>query len=218
MSAASTSTSAGASPRARGFTLIELLIVISIISLLAVALLPGILDADNAAKETATKATMVQLKNGCETFQRKHGYYPPDDLKSPEAGGPGGWTADNGTNTGIESLVVFLSQSKQDGIDLGELADHITNTDKDQHGMDLPLLHRRDRPEIADSWGRPFAYFGKFGMDKTQQVGMPEDETLPAKAMKRDDGTYFGAGKFQLLSAGKDGIFNTTDDLCWPEN
>ena len=215
MSAASTD---GASLRARGFTLVELLIVISIISLLAVALLPAILDADSAAKDTATQATMVQLKTGCEKFARKHGYYPPDDLKSPEQGGPGGWLADNTTNTGIESLVVFLSQSKQDGMDLGELADHITNTDKDQHGIDLPLLHRSDRPEIADAWGRPFAYFGKFGMDKTQQVMISEEETVPAKAKKRPDGTYLGAGKFQLLSAGKDGIFGTDDDLSFPEN
>lgn len=208
----------GGSPRARGFTLIELLIVIGIISLLAVALLPTILDADTAAKDTATQATMLQLKNGCETFARKHGYYPPDDLKSPEQGGPTGWGPENGRNTGIESLVVFLSQSKQDGMDLGELADHITNTDNDQHGVELPLLHRTDRPEIADAWGRPFAYFGKFGMDKTQQVAVSEEDIVPAKAKKRPDGTYYGAGKFQLLSAGKDGIFDTVDDLSWPEN
>jgi prepilin-type N-terminal cleavage/methylation domain-containing protein len=204
--------------RSGGFTLVELLIVIGIIGLLAVVLLPGILETEGAAKATATQATMLQLKTGCETFARKHGYYPPDDLKSPEAQGASAWKPDNGLNTGIESLVVFLSQSRQDGIDLSELSDHFTNTDKDDHGVDLPVLRRRDRIEIADAWGRPFAYFGKFGMDKTQQVAMPEQDALPARAKKRADGTHLGAGKFQLLSAGKDGIFGTDDDLSWPED
>jgi prepilin-type N-terminal cleavage/methylation domain-containing protein len=203
--------------REHGFTLIELMIVIGIIAILSVVLLPNIFSAEQGANATATEATMLQLQNGCNAFERQHGYYPPADLKNREAGKTD-WKADNGQNTGIESLVVFLSQSRQTGADLTSLADRLTNTDGDDHGAEIPQLGRRDRVEIADAWGIPLAYFDKFGMDKVQQVRLPEGDAVQVRARKRDDGSYYGAGKFQLLSAGQDGIFGNDDDLVWPAN
>jgi len=205
-------------PRARGFTLIELLIVITIIALLAAALMPAVFGAGQAANVTATEADQIVLSNGCEAFNRKHGYFPPDDLKSPEAAVKTAWKTDNGVNTGIESLVAFLSQSTSDGQDLNALSERFTNTDKDQHGVDLPLLHRSDRIEMADAFGTPMAYFTKFGMDKTQQIALPEKEAVPVKAKKCDPSTYVGQGKYQILSAGPDLIFGTDDDIFWPKN
>lgn len=199
-----------------GFTLIELLIVIAILGLLAAVLLPSLLSTQDAAKESATQATMLQLSQACSTFSNKHGYFPPDDLKDPE--NKNTFKPDNGQNTGIESFVVFVSQSLQDGFDLGGLAEHFTNTDKDDHGAMVPLLKTKERRELADAWSTPFAYFTKFGMQKTQQITGPTEEPLVAKAKQREDGSYYGAGKFQFLSAGKDGTFGTDDDLVWPEN
>lgn len=205
-------------PRACGFTLIELLIVITIIALLAAALLPAIFGASVASKIAATEADQLVLSTGCEAFARKHGYFPPDDLMSKDKELKVGWKADNGTNTGIESLVAFLSLSTSDGQDLTSLADRFTNTDKDQHGVELPLLHTSDRVEIADAFGTPMAYFTKFGMDKAQMIALPEKDAVPVKAMKRDASTYFGHGKFQILSAGPDLIFGTGDDISLPRN
>lgn len=206
-------------PRARGFTLIELLIVITIIALLAAALMPAVFGAGVAAKVTATEADQIVLSNGCEAWNRKRGYFPPDDLKSQEDAVKVAWKADNGTNTGIESLVAFLSQTVSiGGQDLTGVSERFTNTDNDQHGVELPLLHRSERIEMADAFGTPMAYFTKYGMDKAQQIVLPEKEPVPVKAKKRDANTFVGHGKYQILSAGPDMIFGTNDDIVWPKD
>ena len=204
--------------RLAGFTLIELLIVISIIALLAVVLLPEIVGSKEAANEAATQADMIRLDTGAKTFGNKRGYFPPDDLKSPEGGAAATWKPDNGQNTGIESLVAFVSQSQQDGIDLSGMGEKLTNTDKDDHGAELPMLHTKERKEVSDPWGTPLCYFSKFGMEKTQSVTVGDQDPMPVKAHKNANGTFRGAGKFQILSAGRDMIFGTGDDLCWPDN
>ncbi|MFN9706975.1 MAG: type II secretion system protein [Planctomycetota bacterium] len=206
-------------PAARGFTLIELLIVISILGVLAAVLLPQVLGVNEAANIAATEANLGMLEGGVQRFQRKHGIYPPDDLKAPEGIAKATWKGDNGVNPGIESLVCFLSQSQQDGLDLTGLAERFANTDGDDHGVELPLLKRRDRPEITDHWQTPLAYFGKFGMERAQVVKPDaEADTVQVKAKRRADGVAYGAGKFQLLSAGPDQKFGTDDDIHWPAN
>ena len=203
--------------RSAGFTLIELLIVISILGLLAVVLLPNIIGTKETANRAATEASMLQLQTGINAFNNAHGYFPPDDLRHPEGAEKQKWKLDNGINTGIESLVVFLSLERRSGADLASIA--VSNTDRDDNGVEQPVLHTKARVEVADAWNVPLAYFGKLGMDKTQQIlpGPDEDQQV-AKAKRREDGSYHGAGKFQMLSAGQDGTFGTDDDIVWPPN
>jgi prepilin-type N-terminal cleavage/methylation domain-containing protein len=206
--------------RPSGFTLIELLIVVGIIGTLAAVLLPRILETSELAKEGATEATMMQLENACKKFNRKEGYYPTDDLRYLKRGTAPAWKTDNGRNTGIESLIVMVSQSNREGSDLGGLRDQLVNTDEDQHGASLPLLSgTTGRMEIADAWGTPMVYFSKLNMSKAQLVvpGLGEP-VVSVKAKRREDGSYYGDKRFQILSAGKDLIFDTEDDVVWPSN
>lgn len=60
----------------KGFTLIELLIVITIIGILAVALLPSVLGAPARARDAARKADMNNIIAAMETYNSDKQEYP----------------------------------------------------------------------------------------------------------------------------------------------
>ena len=66
----------------KGFTLIEMLIVLIIIAVLAVVVLPRIMNARRRAKDEAARQTLSQLKTAVEEFEADVGCYPVslDDL------------------------------------------------------------------------------------------------------------------------------------------
>ncbi|MBI3615770.1 MAG: prepilin-type N-terminal cleavage/methylation domain-containing protein [Candidatus Omnitrophica bacterium] len=66
----------------RGFTMIELLIVISIIAILAAAIIPNFIGFDTEARVAATKSNLDTLRTRITLFRAKEGAYPStlDDL------------------------------------------------------------------------------------------------------------------------------------------
>ncbi len=63
----------------KGFTLIELLIVITIIGILAVALLPSVLGAPARARDAARKADLNNIIAALETYNSDNQKYPGTD-------------------------------------------------------------------------------------------------------------------------------------------
>jgi prepilin-type N-terminal cleavage/methylation domain-containing protein len=64
----------------KGFTLIELLIVITIIGILAAALLPSILGAPARARDAARKAHMNNIITAIETYNNDKQIYPATEF------------------------------------------------------------------------------------------------------------------------------------------
>jgi len=75
----------------KGFTLIELLIVITLLGILAVAVLSAInpIEQINRSKDTATQGDCEQLVNAIERYYASKGYYPwkkdGTDILQPQA-------------------------------------------------------------------------------------------------------------------------------------
>ncbi len=77
----------------KSFTLIELLIVITIIGILAVALVPRIAQGPARARDVQRKADLQQLATAMELYYADYGEYPNDDGGLPDTDciGSGDW-------------------------------------------------------------------------------------------------------------------------------
>jgi prepilin-type N-terminal cleavage/methylation domain-containing protein len=199
----------------RGFTLVELLVVMAIIATLVglgMTVLPSMMQR---AKRSAVENYLALLSANLETYKSSgQGAYPPTTL----ADFPGVGSLSNFQNCGIESLVLCLtSRNYGNPLDLENLKElRIENYDGDQTQAQLAQGGSRELFEIVDPWGTPLAYFHCADYGRYATVGLiaADKEDLKVKPwMNERLKKYYQSDKFQLISAGPDGVFNTEDDI-----
>jgi hypothetical protein len=149
------------------------------------------------------------------SYQNDNGRVPPSSFQ------PGQEVANDGTNVGIESLVVALWSNKYEaGGVLPDLKDKLVNTDGDHSSKQLTDFDTRELLEIPDPWGNPIAYFEKsdYALTNRRYTTVEVEsgqavESIPLAFKNPTTGQYYSNDGFQLISAGPDGRFGTEDDI-----
>jgi len=194
-----------------GFTLIELLAVLVILGILIAVLVPRLLGSTDAARTRLQRAEFVKIDAALAEYEHQMGDYPPSSFRA-EWGVP-----PNDTNTGTEALVLSLWSPKWPGTNLSVEA--LVNTDGDASKKPLATFPKPDLLELADAWENPVAYFhrrdyGKQAKLLTRDNATGEEaETVVTAQKDPGSGLYFNANRYQLISAGLDGLFGTEDDI-----
>jgi prepilin-type N-terminal cleavage/methylation domain-containing protein len=193
------------------FTLIELGAVLAILSILAVFLATQIGTADEVVQAKLVRAQLEEISAALAHYENEQGDFPPSSF-----GGAVG-AAPNAANTGSERLVLALWSDGLDGC--GISPDDLQNVDGDETTAQVSELPTRDLFELADAWGNPIAYFhhtdyGRTDVYQTIDPGTGERiEGRVTAGVNPKTKLFYEHRRFQLLSAGSDGLFGTEDDL-----
>ena len=198
-----------------GFTLIEILAVLVILGILTTVLITQLVGGREAADIEATRRLLARLEAAVDHYEREFGDFPPS-IFDAELG-----VANDGTNTGAEALVVALwSKGWEAGGLLPDLAETLVNVDGDRSNGSLTDFGTRDLFEIADAWENPIAYLHRRDYEKKSHEYLSFDPSSGeelrtfVRAFKNPVTKRFvGATRYQLISAGPDGRFDTEDDV-----
>jgi hypothetical protein len=123
----------------------------------------------------------------------------------------------NDTNQGIETVYVTIFLSGHNiSVDLN-LDKVLANTDGDMMAGNPTRSTSLELYEFVDAWGNPLAYFSSRDLKNYEAVNKYVDSAGGAMAPKpwisEKTQLPLNAKKFQLFSAGPDGVFNTSDDI-----
>ncbi len=197
-------------PRA-GFTLIEVLAVILILGILMAFLITTLGGQGDAVRSNLTRTKIEQFSAEISAFESATGRYPVSSWKEE-------WgTQPNQVNVGIEALVVQLWAAERGGTHLSE--DDLVNMDGDAASRKLTVFELNDLFELRDAWDNPLAYIERMDYGKPlvylteSPVTGEQIETAVLAAENKRTGGFFNPRTFQLLSAGPDGDFGTSDDI-----
>lgn len=195
--------------RRGGFTLLELMIVLMILGILMGYFVVSGSRLFRGAAVRDTEVRIRTLENLLESYRQIQGDYPADRL-------PAGATA-NELNGNAEAL--FLAFYAPDYRGDRPRQEWLGNTDGDATTKSLTILPSRELFEVLDAWGNPIVYFDHRGYERAATVlaGPQDEEPFQQEVRARRDertGLWHENERFQLLSAGEDGLFGTEDDVA----
>lgn len=201
--------------RSAGFTLIELLAVLLILTILVAVLVINLRDVQGATEVQVTKQLLTKVGAAIDNYANENGGAPPSSFQAGQEVG------NDGTNVGIEALIVTLFSKKfEAGGLLNDVRDQLINSDGDRSTKQLTDFDSRELLEIADQWNNPIAYIERSDYGASNRAYLTTDtetqeqvRSVPVAYKNPTTGQYYAAQGFQLLSAGPDGRFGTEDDI-----
>ena len=197
-----------------GFSLIEILAVVVILSILMVFLLPMLTGQGEVVKGQSTSTFLRELDAALAEYNDEFGAYPSSEYKQK-------WEiSGNPTNKGAESLVLHLWSKEWGGTAIS--TDRFVNLDDDAAKNDIVdpnVIANGKLLELGDAWDNPIAYIQRKQYGEKLAYTTIDNETgeyveSEVSAFKNPKtGTYYKPRKYQLISAGEDGVFGTPDDI-----
>ncbi|MFT5284659.1 MAG: prepilin-type N-terminal cleavage/methylation domain-containing protein [Planctomycetota bacterium] len=195
-----------------GFTLIEMIAVLLILTVLVGIFVSQIGGAQELVESKIARAQLEQIAVAAAEYEVEEGDYPASHFDQNMGAAP------NAINLGIERLVLALWSDGFDGCGLSP--DDLDNLDGDRSAKALSDLPTSDLFEMVDPWGNPIAYFHHTDYEREDLY-----QTFDALTGERVDGKvralrnsktklFFEHRRFQLISAGPDGLFATEDDIA----
>lgn len=198
-----------------GFTLIEILAVLVILGILVAVLATNLLTGREVAEVEAARRLLARVETAIDHFEREFGDYPPSSFTDEQG------VSNDGLNVGVEALVVALwSRGWEAGGLLPDVADGLVNLDGDRSPTALTDFESRELFEIPDPWGNPLAYVhrrdyearGRECLTRDPRTG-EELHSFPVPLRQPATGRFLRATRYQLVSAGPDGLFDSEDDV-----
>ncbi|MEC8495812.1 MAG: prepilin-type N-terminal cleavage/methylation domain-containing protein [Planctomycetota bacterium] len=196
-----------------GFTLVELLAVILILSILLAVLVPNLFSSSEAVAASNTRAFLGQLAAEVDSFERETGDFPPSRFTKELDPRP------SETNMGIEMMVISIMPADESYRANASYDDRLVNTDGDDTKRSLTRFTSAEVFELKDSWDNPIAYLHRRDYQRGGEYMAfvaDEEEWVEQRVtalINTQTGDPYRPDKFQLISAGSDGIFGTEDDI-----
>lgn len=189
--------------------------VIAIIAILAALITVVVVKVQGASKVTATEATLADIGFAVDQYKLRWGDFPPSTVQ--EVGGPPG----NDVNRGIETLVACLASRKKGAPLYQADEERISNVDGDSIDPKLMDWYFGDGGlrELKDVFGNVLFYIHHrdFAAPKPEHLNVQVAEGAKDQKAGVDRGAasnaFLNSGRFQLRSAGPDGVFGTPDDV-----
>ena len=234
--------SGGTGEQRCAFTLVELLVVIGILAMLAALLVPAVMMALRTTRNAAIRSEINMLQMAMLNYQSEYGVLPPCTEgtggsrlparhlrrlfpRCPDVDGQLRLAGSVGI-TPQSALVSWLGGFTADPTSpLLPPAARIRLYDFDRSRIDSTTLAYHP----SGSKGSPFIYIDssqyegsllppRFSVTPSGQYFAHRVPKAPAWSFEDSTQPFFNADTFQILCAGRDGIFGTDDDLSnfWP--